>query len=148
MTRRSTSYPPAELASRLRLSATRLSRLLRQQAETGLTPTKLAHLATITREGRMSLGDLACAERVTAPTVTKVVRELEALGLVTREVDDADKRVSLVQATELGAATIEASRTRKDAWLTGHLAELSPAELATLDGAVTILERLTEPDPT
>ena len=120
---------------------------MRQQAETGLTPTKLAHLATIAREGRMSLGDLACAERVTAPTVTKVVRELEALGLVMREVDDADKRVSIVQATELGAATIEASRTRKDAWLTERLAELSPAELETMDGAVTILERLTEPDP-
>lgn len=146
MTIRSTSHSPAEVASRLRLSATRLSRLMRQQAETGLTPTKLAHLATITREGPMALGDLACAERVTAPTVTKVVRELEALDLVVREADDADKRVSLVRATALGAETIEASRTRKDAWLTERLAELSPAELVTLEGAVTILERLTEPD--
>ena len=146
MTRRSPSHPLAEVASRLRFATTRLSRLLRQQAETGLTPTKLAHLATITREGPMSLGDLACAERVTAPTVTKVVRELEALDLVVREVDDADKRVSLVRPTALGAATIEASRTRKDAWLTGQLAELSPTELATLEGAITILERLTEPD--
>jgi len=129
----------------LRLAATRLSRLMRQQAETDLTPTKLAHLATIDREGPMSLGDLACAERVTAPTVTKVVRELEALELVSREVDDADKRVSLVRVTPLGAQTITASRTRKDAWLTEQLADLSAAELESLEGAVAILERLTEP---
>jgi DNA-binding MarR family transcriptional regulator len=118
---------------------------MRQQAETDLTPTKLAHLATIDREGPMSLGDLACAERVTAPTVTKVVRELEALDLVVREVDDADKRVSLVRVTPLGAQTITASRTRKDAWLTEQLADLSAAELESLEGAVAILERLTEP---
>ena len=37
-------------------------------------------------------------------------------------------------------------RTRKDAWLAEHLAELDPAELVTLEQAVGILERLTEPE--
>ena len=111
---------------RLRLAATRLSRLLRQQADTGLTPTKLAHLATIMREGPMSLGDLAAREQVSAPTVTKVVRGLEEHGLVTRDVDSVDARVTLVRVTEKGRAAIDEIRTRKDLWLTQRLAELPP----------------------
>lgn len=143
---RAPSLQAAEVAGRLRLTVTRLGRLLRRQAETGLTPTKLAHLATISREGPIALGDLACAERVSAPTVTKVIRELEALGLVWREIDEADKRVSLVRTTDEGESTIAESRTRKDAWLTGQLAELSADELDVLDQAVIILERITDPD--
>src|SRR5690349_18799609 len=85
----------AEVAGRLRLAVARLHRILRQQADLGITPTKLAHLATINREGPLTLGDLATLERVAPPTVTKVVKGLEAQGLVRREADPDDKRVTL-----------------------------------------------------
>ena len=48
-----------EVAARLRLSATRLARLLRHQADVGLTPSQLTTLATIAREGPLTLGTLA-----------------------------------------------------------------------------------------
>ena len=120
---------------------------MRQQADTGLTPTKLAHLATIVREESLSLGDLAAAEQVAAPTVTKVVRELEKRGLVVRDDDPNDKRVTLVQATSAGVALISQSRTRKDLWLSSRIANLDDDELASLAAAVTILEGFTIPDP-
>ena len=81
-----TSTPPAprpapaeeELAARLRLSATRLARRLRQEADAGLTPSQLSALAVIDRQGPLTLGALADHEQVAPPTITKVVAKLEA----------------------------------------------------------------------
>ena len=80
-----TSSPPAptpaqvdeELAARLRLSATRLARRLRQEADAGLTPSQLSALAVIEREGPLTLGALADHEKVAPPSITKVVAKLE-----------------------------------------------------------------------
>ena len=92
-----TSSPPAptpaqadeELAARLRLSATRLARRLRQEADAGLTPSQLSALAVIEREGPLTLGALADQEKVAPPSITKVVAKLESIGLVARAVDPA-----------------------------------------------------------
>ena len=70
------------MAGRLRLSATRLARRLRQQADTGLSPSQLSALATIRTHGPLTLGALAEHERVAPPSVTKVVAKLEAAGWV------------------------------------------------------------------
>src|SRR4051794_34738927 len=89
--------PPdqVEVAARLRLSATRLARILRQQADLGLTPSQLTALATISREGPLTLGALAETEHVSPPTITKVVEKLEALGFIERHGDPADRRRAL-----------------------------------------------------
>ncbi len=143
----STPETTAEVAGRLRLAVARLHRILRQQADLGLTPTKLAHLATINREGPLPLGDLAALERVAPPTVTKVVKGLEAQGLVRREADPADKRVTLVRVTDEGRRTIAAIRDRKDLWLATRLEELEPADLARLAAALDVLEELSAAQP-
>ena len=70
----------AEIAARLRLSATRLARILRQQADLGLTPSQITALATVGREGPLTLGALADTEHVTPPSMTKVVERLERSG--------------------------------------------------------------------
>lgn len=134
-----------EVASRLRFSTHRLNRLLRQQARTGLTLTKLAHLATVNREGPLTLGDLAMIEQVAPPTVTKVVKDLEAMGLVVRIPDPDDGRVVRVDTTAEGRRRITESRTRKDQWLGERLATLSEDELARLAAALPVLERLADP---
>src|SRR2546429_8406607 len=82
----------AAMAARLRLSATRLARQLRQQSDAGLSPSQLSALATIEHHGPMTLGALADHERVAPPSITKVVAKLEAAGLVARELDRADRR--------------------------------------------------------
>lgn len=130
------------MAARLRLSATRLARLLRQQSDSGLTPTQLSALAAIDRHGPLTPGDLAHHERVAPPTVTRVVAKLESDGWVTRQADPDDGRSTLVATTEAGRRLIEAARTRKDAWLAARIAELPSDDQARLDDALDALDRL------
>ena len=132
-----------ELVGRLRLSVARLARLLRQQDESGMTPTMTATLATIAREGPLTLGALAAAEQVAPPTVTKAIDKLEAEGLVERIIDENDRRVCRVQITAAGHRQIEANRSRRNAWLADQLAALSADERERLAAAVDVLEHLT-----
>src|SRR5438105_3631645 len=96
-----TATAPA-LASRLRLSATRLARTLRREAGTGLSPSQLSVLATVDAHGPITLGTLASHERVAPPSITKVVTKLEAAGLVSRTPDPSDRRVARVNLTADG----------------------------------------------
>src|SRR5438093_165647 len=105
------------MAGRLRVSATRLARVLRRQADTGLSPSQLTALTTIEKHGPITLGALAEHERVAPPSITKVVAKLESAGLVTRAVAAEDRRVSRVVTTREGDALLRESRKRKDAWL-------------------------------
>ncbi|HMQ28797.1 MAG TPA: MarR family transcriptional regulator, partial [Acidimicrobiales bacterium] len=90
----STAAPETtELAGQLRVVVARLARVLRQQDQSGMSPTLLAALATIDRAGPLTFGELAAHEQVTAPTITKAVRKLEAEGLVARRPDPDDGRV-------------------------------------------------------
>jgi DNA-binding MarR family transcriptional regulator len=130
------------MAARLRLSATRLARRLRQQSDSGLTPTQLSALAAIDHHGPVTPGDLAQHERVAPPTVTRVVAKLEADGLVTRQADPEDRRSALVATTAAGAELIAATRTRKDVWLAARIASLDPDDQARLDQALGVLDRL------
>lgn len=135
----------SDLAGRLRFGVTRLARLLRQQADAGLSPTQMAALATIARCGPMPIGALADEEQVGAPTATKVVEKLHAAGLVERLDDPDDRRIKRVGTTPAGDDLLTALRARKTAWLSTRLAELSPSERDTLADAVEILERLAAP---
>jgi DNA-binding MarR family transcriptional regulator len=141
-----TSIRPAELASQLRLAVMRLSRRLRQHAPEDITPSQLSALSVVVRDGRLTLSQLADAERVAPPTVTRVVDALVQKGLVTRTVSEDDRRVARVEATPDGVALVEQIRRRRDAYLARHLRALSPDDVALLARAATLLERLTE-DP-
>lgn len=132
----------AEMAARLRLSATRLARRLRQQADSGFTLTQLSALAVIDGHGPLTLGALAELERVAPPSITKVVTKLEAEGLVERAADPSDGRVSRVSATAAGRALIEESRRRKTTWLTARIRELDPDQQARLADALDALDAL------
>jgi len=139
---------PVEVAGRLRLSSTRLARILRQQDQLGLTPTMTAALATIGREGPLTLGALAASEQVSPPTITRVVGKLEAAGLVRRRPDQADGRVTRVELSAAGRRQLDTGRTRRTAWLATRLRELPPEDLERLAEAADVLERLTSaPDP-
>ena len=134
---------PAEAAARLRLSATRLARILRQQADAGLTPSQLSALAVVDVHGPLTLGSLAEHERVAPPSITKVVHKLEADGLVRRTVDAVDRRITWVVASEQGAALIAESRRRKTAWLTARIGMLDADQQARLADALDVLDALT-----
>lgn len=130
----------AELASRLRLVVTRLSRRLRSQLPGDLTPSQLATLSSADRLGPITLGELSSVERVKPPTMTKIVACLEEQGLVSRTVDQSDRRVARVEATAGGLAFLDDSRQQKDAYLAQRLRSLSDDDRVVLEQAAEVLE--------
>ena len=132
----------AALAARLRLGATRLARILRREADTGLSPSQLSALATVEIHGPMTLGALAEHENVAPPSITKVVNILETQGLVGREAAANDRRVAMVSITRAGHRLLDESRRRKNQWLAERLAELDPDQRARLAAAMDVFEIL------
>lgn len=133
---------PVDLAEHLRLSVTRLARRMRQQGGVDASPTQLSALASIERNGPITLGDLAAAERVQPPTITGAVGRLEHQGLVVRRPDRADKRVVRVVITAAGRRLLARNRSIRTAFLARRLDTLDASERATLADAAVLLERL------
>jgi len=118
--------------------------MLRQQDRGELTLTYRAALATIERNGPMTLGDLADIEHIAPPTVTKMVNSLDERGLIVRTADAGDRRVTLVSISDAGAALLAADRKRRTEWLADRVRHLSAADRERLAAAVDVLEALTE----
>jgi DNA-binding MarR family transcriptional regulator len=134
--------PVAELAGRLRLAVARLARQLRQTAESDLSPTQLATIATLDRTGPVTLSELAALERVAPPSITRAVGRLVEAGLVARQPDPHDGRITRVSLTAAGRALLERNRSRRSAWLATRLRELPPDEVERLAAAAEVLEHL------
>jgi DNA-binding MarR family transcriptional regulator len=132
----------AELAGRLRLAVARLARQLRQTAESDLSPTQLATIATLDRTGPVTLSELAALERVAPPSITRAVGRLVDGGLVVRHPDLHDRRITRVALTPAGRALLERNRSRRNAWLATRLRELPPDEVERLAAAADVLEHL------
>src|SRR5215204_5725310 len=105
-----------DVAARMRLATARLARQLRQQAGTGLSPSQHSVLASIEARETLTLGELAAIEQVAPPTITKIVSKLDDDGLVSRTVDERDRRVARVTVSQAGQARLDAARSRRDAW--------------------------------
>lgn len=133
-----------ELAPRLRLAVARLARRLRQEAGSDISPSQFSALASVARQGPLTLGELSAIEQVQPPTMTRVVARLEEQGLVSRTVDPVDRRVARVSATAAGTALLDQSRRRKDTYLATRLGSLSSDDRLTLAQALAVLERLAE----
>ena len=141
-----TTSSPVEIAARLRPAIARTARRMRQEAGGDLSPSLAAALATIENHGPLTPSELADRERVQRPTATRIVGRLAETGLVERTSDPSDGRVSLVSATPRGRSLLRRLRVRKNAYLARRLGELEPDELATLERAAEVLERLLERD--
>ncbi|GAA3235858.1 MarR family transcriptional regulator [Dactylosporangium siamense] len=133
----------AQLAAALRDSITRLNRRLRQARPIGdLTITQLSALTSLELNGALTPRELADAERVQPPTLTKIVAKLEERGLVQRTPHPTDGRQVILAATESGRAVILEHRRARDEWLAKQLAALTPEERETLGKAAEILGRI------
>lgn len=136
----------AGLSSALRISVMRLARRLRNERDPrdDLSANHLAVLGTLSRHGAMTIGELAAAEKVQPPSMTRTVTSLCDKGLVQRTAHGSDRRVVVVSLTDAAHAVVAESRRRKEAWLNHRLRELTPAERQTLRDAAPILERLSQ----
>lgn len=137
----------AETAAKLRMAVVRTARRLRQEAAaetSGLTPTSVAALATIDRFGPLTPSEVAAIERVKRPTVTRTLGCLEREGLIERAPDPADGRSSLVSVNATGRERLRRLRGRKNAYLARRMRQLPAEDVATLERAAAILERMLE----
>jgi DNA-binding MarR family transcriptional regulator len=135
---------PTDLAARLRAAVTRLNRRLRSTSLGEASPGQASALATIERLGSPALNELAAAEQVRPPSMTRLVDALEGEGLVERRVDANDRRCQRVSLTPAGRKALAVIRSRKTAYLEARLTKLSDEDRDTVGRALSILERLAE----
>ncbi|MFB2599189.1 MarR family winged helix-turn-helix transcriptional regulator [Herbiconiux sp. P17] len=134
-----TGQDRAEIAARLALSVGRLNRRIRATSDT-LTPGQISALSTIVRCGPIRPGDLARVERVAAPTITRLLADLETKQLVTRTADPDDGRSFFVGSTDAGAEAILRARTERAQHVLELFEELSDEQVAQLAGALDALD--------
>src|SRR5882724_158366 len=123
--------PHTDLADRLHSAAIHLLRRLRREDDaSGLPAPQLSALSVIVFGGPVTLGQLAAAEQVRPPTIIKLVANLEQNGLVEREADAVDGRITRVKATARGTRLLHEGRQRRVSSLSASLAELPAKERA------------------
>lgn len=138
--------PPPETvaaADRLHSAAIHLLRRVRlQDAATGIGPAQLSALSVLVFAGPKTLGELAAAEQVKPPTMSRIVAGLKRSHLIeiTRDPDDA--RRLQISPTAKGTRLLQEGRRRRIAYLAAHLASLTANELAQISAAAEILEML------
>ena len=126
-----------DLADRLHSAAIHLLRQVRvEDAATGIAPARLSALSVLVFGGAMSLNDLARAEQVRPPTMSRIVDALEAEGLARRTVNPQDRRAIVIEATEKGTAILWQGRKRRVKFLARRLSRLSESERKQIESAV------------
>lgn len=108
----------------------------------GLGPAKSSALSVLVFGGPRSLGELAAAEGVKPPSMTRVVQELEAEGLVRRKADERDRRAVRLEATAKADRILKEGRSGRAALLTEWLERLDAHELARIEAALPVLEKI------
>jgi len=131
-----------ETAARLRRSVTRLNRRLRQNSLADVSPAQASMLATIEKLIKPTLGDLAKAEQIQPPSVTRLVQSLVDASLCTRTVDEHDRRAQRVGLTAQGRKELQSIRRKKTVWLSSRLEELTATERKKAAELATLLEKI------
>jgi DNA-binding MarR family transcriptional regulator len=108
----------------------------------GMTPARRSALSVLVFLGPQSLSDLAAAEQVTLPTMSKLVTTMERDGLVRRERDPGDGRVVWLHATAKARRMAERGRERRLAVLESLLGGASAREVEIVREAAEIVDRL------
>lgn len=104
-------------------------------------------LSNLRHDGPLRIGELTEREHITQPAMTGVVNKLEADGLVAKQHDPQDARAILVTVTADGIAELERIRSQGAAIVRPKLEALDAADIAVLDRAARLLERLVDALP-
>lgn len=145
MPRRPPAAPqtPLTIADRMHSAAVHLLRRLRTHDEAmGITAARASALSVAVFAGPVTLGRLAKAEQVSAPTITRLVVAMEEEGLLTREADHKDRRVVWIRPTAKGARLLTDGRRRRVEAFARELVTLDRQALGVLGRAAEIMEHL------
>jgi DNA-binding MarR family transcriptional regulator len=136
------NYLSTEAADRFHSAAIHaLRHVRREDPATGVPPAQLSALSVLVFGGPRTLGELAAAEQVRPPTMTRIVQALEEDGLVRRDPDPHDGRVARVRATAKGRRVMQRGRELRIANLAALLGRLSPEEVRRIGEAADLVER-------
>jgi DNA-binding MarR family transcriptional regulator len=128
------------LADHLHSAAIHLLRQLRKEDDaSGLSAPRLSALSVVVFGGPLTLGELARAEQVKPPTMTRIVTGLEREGLVRRKGDPHDRRLTHIEATSKGQKVLTAGRARRVKKLATAVSRMEKKELAELRRGVQLL---------
>ena len=131
-----------EVADRLHSAAIHLLRRARRTDPlTGVSPAQLSALSVL-MSGPKTLGDLAAAEQVRPPTMSRLVSDMERAGVARKVTDRADARVIRVHATPKGLRALSRGRAMRIEAIERLISELEPDELGTVERAVGTIEKL------
>jgi DNA-binding MarR family transcriptional regulator len=129
-------------ADRLHSAAIHLLRRLRvRDREIGVGPAQLSALSVLVFAGPRSLGELADAEQVRPPTMSRIVAGLERAGLVRRHATEDGRRVRL-EASAKGTKILQAGRQRRVESLAKALSSFSEKEQQQLGELTALLEQV------
>jgi DNA-binding MarR family transcriptional regulator len=129
------------VADRLHSAAIHLLRRVRNQdTVSGEGPARLSALSVLVFSGSKTLGELAAAEQVKPPTMSRIVTGLKRSRLVEITADAHDARRRQIHATSKGVALLRAARKRRVSYLADCLSCVSKQKLARLRAALVLLE--------
>ncbi len=148
--RRTSTDPRAETdarvdqANRLYDALARAGRAVRSAGSTPVGPSSFSTLATVTAHGPLRLSDLAAAEGVTRPTMTRIVAALEERGYLRRRPDPDDGRAQLVSATPAGRSFLTKGLALRVQVLAERLDRLPPDAADDVEVAISLLRSLAD----
>jgi DNA-binding MarR family transcriptional regulator len=130
-----------DVADRLHSAAIQLLRRVRQKdVASGIGAAQLSALSVLVFAGAKTLGELARAEQVRPPTMTRIVLALEQGGLARRVADTRDRRVARIHATPRGVEVLQKGRSRRIHYIAELLRDLGPGDVKLLGRAAVLLE--------
>jgi DNA-binding MarR family transcriptional regulator len=135
---------PELLAGQLHSAVVHLLRSVRKADQSsGLNAPRLSALSVIVFAGPVTLGELAAAEQVRPPTMTRIVQALEEQGLVSKRIDETDRRNVRLSATIKGQRRMIQARRKRTQALVRRIGLLSSREQSILGGLIDVLAKLT-----
>lgn len=133
---------PMDVADQLHSAAIHLLRRLRvRDRESGIGPAQLSALSVLVFGGPRSLGELAEAEQVRPPTMSRIVAGLQRARLIRRQATEDGRRIRLT-ATAKGTKIMWEGRKRRVETLAKALASRPENEREQLREAITLLQRV------
>jgi DNA-binding MarR family transcriptional regulator len=142
MARRTPAPDAAVVAMQLHSAAIHLLRTVRKvDPASGLTPQRLSAMSVVVFGGARTMRDLAAAEQVSVPTMSRLVQALEQEGLLTREVDPDDRRSEHLVATAKGKRLLKQGQDRRLRLVSHILERMPPADFHALARGVPALQQ-------
>ena len=132
-----------EVGRNLHSNAIHLLRNVRaEDTAMGIGPAQASALSVVVFGGPLSLNELAAAEQVKPPTMSRIVEALVREGLVKREANNQDRRSITISSTEKGTRIMHEGRNRREKRLIKILSQLDARQVSCLGEASAILSKI------